>query len=136
MNQKDLWSLTPDEFNQWRKENDLPRLLAFFKGYLPFFSEWLDEFGITDSNFCNAPHTGEWFIGDGDFTFVQYSEDEQLKFVICTDFEARFHFLSKHRSIINNHSISFIPYLCWGKKKTNTKQKERSPSSAGEATEV
>jgi hypothetical protein len=44
-----LWSLSKEEFNQWRRDNDLPGLLAFFRSTLPHFAEWLSEGSISDS---------------------------------------------------------------------------------------
>jgi hypothetical protein len=35
-----LWRMPPHEFNEWRRHNDLPQLLAFFKRELPHFEEW------------------------------------------------------------------------------------------------
>ena len=35
-----LWELPKHEFDQWRRNNDLPELLACFKQVLPHFKEW------------------------------------------------------------------------------------------------
>ena len=32
-----LWRMPVHKFNEWRRQNDLPRLLAFFKRDLPNF---------------------------------------------------------------------------------------------------
>ena len=115
MNQTQLWALSHEDFNRWRQQNDLPRLLSFFKKTLPMFSEWLQVFKITDIDFCNSPHTGEWFIGEDTLNFVEYIDNNDEKIVICQDFDEKFKFLSKHRDIKSQRSLSFVPYLQWGK---------------------
>lgn len=45
---KTLWKLSPDEFNEWRKKNDYPRIIAFLKLKLPSFEEWMQDQNITD----------------------------------------------------------------------------------------
>lgn len=117
MNQNDLWKMSPEEFNKWRQGNDLPRLLEFFKEELPFFKEWLSDSGISDRDFCLAPHTGEWFIGKEELSFVEYVDDGTRKYVVCQDFESKFEFLSKHRTIVKERTTRFIPYLAWGMNK-------------------
>ena len=117
ISQSQLWVLPPEEFNEWRKQNDLPKLLSFFKKNLPLFNEWLEVSKITDMDFCNAPHTGEWFMGRDMLNFVEYIENDDEKIVICQDFNDKFKFLSKHYEIKSQRSFSFIPYIQWGKKK-------------------
>jgi hypothetical protein len=57
------WALGPWEFNNWRATNDLPILLSFFKGRLPGFQNWLDQFRIGDEKFCRVVPTSELFVG-------------------------------------------------------------------------
>jgi hypothetical protein len=52
------------EFDQWRRENDLPALLAFFKQVLPHFNEWQSANGITDEVFLMATQPSKFFIGN------------------------------------------------------------------------
>lgn len=36
-----LWAMSPQDFNEWRAQNDLPRLFAYFGQLLPEFNQWL-----------------------------------------------------------------------------------------------
>jgi len=45
---KALWAMRPDDFNRWRKENDYPRIISFFKEKLPLFKKWMDDQKISD----------------------------------------------------------------------------------------
>jgi hypothetical protein len=114
MNQNDLWKMSPEDFNKWRQDNDLPRLIEFFKEELPFFKEWLSDSDISDRDFCLAPHTGEWFIGKEEVSFVEYTDDGVVKYDICQNFDSKFKFLSKHRAIVKKRITRFVPYLTWG----------------------
>lgn len=43
MNSAELWALSPEQFNEWRRNNDYPIIWKSFIDCLPFFSEWLAE---------------------------------------------------------------------------------------------
>lgn len=47
MNALQLWNLSPDAFNAWRRQNDYPQILSLFKFKLPKFTEWMEAEGIT-----------------------------------------------------------------------------------------
>ncbi|WP_437312345.1 hypothetical protein [Sorangium sp. So ce388] len=46
----DLWKLSANEFNTWRKANDFPRIVAYFQNRLARFREWQTIFGVTDEH--------------------------------------------------------------------------------------
>lgn len=58
-----LWMMSKDEFNKWRRENDIPKLLKYFKENMPLFKEWQIENAIDDSIFLSSDRTSEFFIG-------------------------------------------------------------------------
>lgn len=58
-----LWRMPPHEFNEWRRQNDLPQLLAFFKRELPHFEEWQRVHAITDDTFLAATEPSRFFLG-------------------------------------------------------------------------
>lgn len=47
MNAIKLWRLSPDEFNEWRRNNDYPVILNLFEKKLPYFIDWMNDQGIT-----------------------------------------------------------------------------------------
>lgn len=61
-NKQDIWKLSSEEFNKWRRENDLPLLLKFFHESLPFFGEWQKKFKLTDDIIISHDHTGDFFL--------------------------------------------------------------------------
>jgi hypothetical protein len=58
-----LWEMPRHEFDQWRRENDLPQLLAFFRQVLPHFNEWQSAYGVTDEVFLAATQPSKFFTG-------------------------------------------------------------------------
>lgn len=122
MDIKQLWSLPPEDFNEWRKKNDLPKLLSFFKDELPFFNEWLSTFNISDDDFYQAPQTSQWLLGEISLNFYEYTKNGEKLFIICRDFNDQFEFLSKHHEIAKVREIKFEPYLKWGAFKTGKEE--------------
>ncbi|MDD2864718.1 MAG: potassium channel family protein [Methylococcales bacterium] len=49
MNAIELWGLSPDDFNEWRRNNDYPVILDLFEQKLPYFIDWMNDQGITRS---------------------------------------------------------------------------------------
>ena len=50
----ELWEMEPEEFNQWRCQNDLLKLLAFFKEVLRHFEEWQAAHAIAAAGWPNV----------------------------------------------------------------------------------
>src|SRR6266851_5197660 len=74
MEARDLWLMEKAAFNAWRQANDLPGLLSFFRQSLPHFSEWLNQYGITDAEFLGLDHTSHFFLGDGPMYLTDATE--------------------------------------------------------------
>ena len=74
-NKSALWEFSSEEFNQWRRINDLPKLLNYFREILPFFEEWQKEFHLTDDLILSHNHTGDFFLWEGELIFVS-TEDK------------------------------------------------------------
>jgi hypothetical protein len=130
-----LWRMPAHEFNEWRRQNDLPQLLAFFKRELPHFEEWQRVHAITDETFLAATQPSKFFRGDktmhlwsstgpdweqggAETTSVHFSErwlsnrswEERQR----EDFgEVRYH---------TNWSIWFVPYFRWLRKAKGMRQ--------------
>jgi hypothetical protein len=47
VNAQQLWSLSPEAFNQWRRENDYPVIFSAFEKDLPFLKGWMDQESIS-----------------------------------------------------------------------------------------
>ncbi|WP_102386740.1 ion channel [Vibrio cyclitrophicus] len=46
---RELWSMTPEQFNQWRREHDYPRIVEYLKRELADFTDWMVNQEVTDS---------------------------------------------------------------------------------------
>ncbi len=60
----ELWAMSPDDFNQWRRENDLQRLFAGFGRALPHFEEWLTANALTVDFMLATDNPGQFFYWD------------------------------------------------------------------------
>lgn len=49
MNATELWQLSPEQFNEWRRENDYPLIWDLLVASLPYFSDWMAEQKIEKS---------------------------------------------------------------------------------------
>ncbi len=49
---KELWSKSPQEFNDWRVKYDYPRILNYLKDRFPKFDEWKKEQRLTIDDFA------------------------------------------------------------------------------------
>jgi hypothetical protein len=57
-----LWEMSPEDFNKWRRENDLPELLVFFQKSLPHFAEWQAVHKIDDTIFLALTEPSNFFM--------------------------------------------------------------------------
>lgn len=67
-----MWQQSPSGFNNWRRKNDLPNLINFFKESLPHFEEWQQAFSCTDDVLLKSNQTSEFFIGTERSAFYSY----------------------------------------------------------------
>jgi hypothetical protein len=72
-----LWQMSKPAFNTWRRANDLPGLLEFFKGTLPRFSKWQAVYNITDTDVLSVDHTSHLFAGTDTKHLVDFTEPER-----------------------------------------------------------
>ncbi|MCI5143257.1 MAG: hypothetical protein D3909_16335, partial [Candidatus Electrothrix sp. ATG1] len=114
-----IWNLPAEEFNEWRRKNDLPILYRNLKRELPKFQEWLDNYQLTyEEHFLTAPHTGDLFAGTGEYEFVEYLIKDVKKHIITKAFDSDKHisFRKKFDEIKIISKRTFIPYLCWAER--------------------
>ena len=38
-----LWQMSDVDFNNWRNQNDYPRIISFLKNKLPDFESWMED---------------------------------------------------------------------------------------------
>lgn len=57
LSSEELWTLTGDNFHEWRKKHDYPKLLKSFNDKIPSFVQWKQKFGITDEQIMECSVT-------------------------------------------------------------------------------
>lgn len=118
MKPEELWKLSIDEFNQWRRENDLLRLFNCFQKTLPHFEEWLKEFSFTIEFILNTDKPGGFFYWDTETILVKSTEQGfDDYFFVPIENEAHNKRLSKKEENDTAVEYRFIPYLRWAKNK-------------------
>lgn len=116
MKPEELWKLNIDEFNQWRRENDLLRLFNCFQKTLPHFEEWLKEFSFTIEFILNTDKPGGFFYWDTETILVKSTErgfDDY--FFVPIENEAHDKRLSNKSESDTAIEYRFMPYLRWAK---------------------
>lgn len=114
-----LWKQSPDEFNEWRRSNDLPLLFQYFLRKLPHFQVWLDSYGLDIPLLCRLVPTGEIFKGSGKKTIIEMeSDNKKNKVVNCSSLNIDetmeyWKLRNKEVTVLG----SFQPYFEWAKNK-------------------
>lgn len=67
MSAEKFWTMEPEQFNSWRKQNDYPRLFEVFRKKLPHFDTWLSNESLNteiifDNGFARFLGTNEPLI--------------------------------------------------------------------------
>lgn len=107
-----LWQMPSDEFNNWRRKHDYPRIFSFFKKKLPEFDKWISDQNLS-ADFMFEHSLSIFF--DSSSELYLYRRGSSQKY-----------FLSKWSVKVsktdNVDSIEFIrkitPYQEWYKKST------------------
>lgn len=66
---EEFWEMTADEFNAWRKQEDFPRILDFFRTQLNGFTDWQNEYGI-DNDYLIEEGISEFFVAEDYFVIL------------------------------------------------------------------
>jgi hypothetical protein len=118
MKPEELWQLNIDEFNQWRRENDLLKLFNCFQKTLPHFDEWLKEFNFTIEFILNTDKPGGFFYWDTETLLVKSTaQGFDDYFFVPIESEAHNKRLSKKSESDTAIEYRFMPYLRWAKNK-------------------
>jgi len=117
-----LWLRNINNFNDWRRRNDIPLLLTFFKGYLPFFEEWQETNNISDEVFLSSDKTSEFFLKKSRLYYYKITNPPELihldnKEVSFHAYEAKDDFRIKKsleiHGIKSELVAEFHPYFFW-----------------------
>lgn len=76
-----LWMMTPQEFNEWRAQNDLPHLFQHLSGLLPKFNDWMNTLPFDLNVALRIVPTGALFKGDENSVVIRRPGDNGGNFV-------------------------------------------------------
>ncbi len=80
----ELWRMSPEVFNEWRAENDIPELFGYLQFALPRFKEWLDSIKIDVQFLYRTLNIGQIFHG-GEKILVRRVETHRKDKVWCVE---------------------------------------------------
>ncbi|ENL3143874.1 two pore domain potassium channel family protein [Escherichia coli] len=121
-NAKELWSMEPREFNEWRSNNDLPMLFNYLMKLLPGFSDWLASLPFDMDVVLRIVPTGDLFKGK-DKVVIRITDYSQQNLFECfegTENEAKQWWQKRS----NDYEIlgEIEPYFKWAKRKLGRKR--------------
>jgi hypothetical protein len=135
-NPADLWQLNPDEFNKWRRENDLKHLFECFQKRLPHYDEWLKSFGIDTKYILESDKPGQFFYGEYDVYCVKTIKKEYNNY----DFY-RVHNEKHNQDLLVSlkkpeegekiEYVKFTPYFAWVKNVKGERAPINNPFGGG-----
>lgn len=117
-----LWHMDADEFNEWRRQNDLPQLFSFLSNKLPRYKEWLDYNNLSECYLLKVVPTGSLFRSvDGPQVIVEYINKYDNKKTVqvtnCSEKEIRRRLDEFDSEILN--IVPFKPYFKWASENIN-----------------
>lgn len=113
---EEIWKIFPNNFYEWRKKYDYPRILNHFSNKLTGFEDWKKEFHFTDeilmsfgiSN-CINPNPAK---DKRKFIVERTWENQKTKFISYRNIDGKFYNLGPNNV---NHKVisSFVGYIDW-----------------------
>ena len=73
--------MSPQDFNEWRAQNDLPTLFEYLAGMLPKFRDWQESLPFDLSVVLRIVPTGALFKGQENKTVIKRPSDDGTTFV-------------------------------------------------------
>jgi hypothetical protein len=119
----ELWELNDEDFNKWRRENDLINLFDCFQKSLPHFDEWLNIHNFTISFILNTDKPGSFFYWNKETILIK-SNDKGFDHYFFVPIEDKYHDnrLNKIPKVEKEkvEQFRFKPYFLWAKEKLGT----------------
>lgn len=117
-----LWEMSPDDFNNWRRENDLKSLFDCFQKTLPHFDEWLTENNLTINIILETDNPGQFFYWNNDVYFTKTTKKDDISYYFIPVYNQRHDKrIQKIEPTSNEEYVEkrfkFTPYIAWVKKK-------------------
>lgn len=119
-----LWRMSPEAFNDWRANNDIPALIEFLRTLLPAFSEWEKSLPFDSSVTMRVVPTGDIFKGATRKVVIEYDKwgtgRSTFECFDGTSEEVEVYW-DKREKRVKIHG-EFEPYFAWAKRKLGRKR--------------
>lgn len=110
-----MWHMSAEKFNDWRKENDYPRIIKFLKKKLPDFEEWMEDQLISDE--LMIKHSPSTFLKETTFYIYKVLENETKENEFISAKKHAINDTIFHKRLIKQCK-KVVPYPSWFKRKT------------------
>lgn len=105
-----LWALSPEDFNAWRRNYDFPRILAFARRRLASFDTWCTTYAI-DDNMMLQCGPAAFLVGMRKSFYYHLRASSGPDDHIVSERP-----VTPHRSATIAHKLEFMPYVQWAAK--------------------
>jgi len=107
----ELWQMNGEDFNNWRRQHDFPRIISFFKEKLPKFNDWMESQNISDGMLIK--HFPSSFIKERKEIYLyNISNDNQIEDEILLTDNYKVGQTIFHKKLIKKKT-KIIPYPNW-----------------------
>ena len=118
----ELWEMSPDDFNKWRRENDLKKLFECFQQNLPHFDEWLKENHLTIDFILETNNPGQFFHWNNDTYCIKSTKEDYVSYFFVPVYNKRHDKQIQKIKPVNldneqSEQFKFKPYFFWIKEK-------------------
>lgn len=122
-----MWHMKEEAFAEWRKQNDYPRIISFFKDKLPEFENWMQDQDISDDLLLQ--HSPSSFIKEESCLYIYkiLDSDKNEKEIISTTKYAVNETFFHQNLVLQRKEI--IPYPNWYEIKTGKRANDFSLTS-------
>lgn len=108
MNATELWQLSPEQFNEWRRENDYPQLWELLVTSLPHFDDWMADQQI-DKNVIFQIGIARFISSKCVLSLCVYMSDDKIRLYETASSALE----SLRKSGLIRSETSFEPYIMW-----------------------
>lgn len=115
MSPAELWALPYDEFNTYRREQDLPKLFNFFQKTLPKFDQWLSENDLSIDFILSTDNPGQFLYWNRPLYIIHYPHEGETK-AMFVDIESKLHetrLIENLKKRPDQTAKRILPYTGW-----------------------
>lgn len=110
-----LWNLNVEDFNNWRKHNDLLFIFNYFINYSQHFNEWMETFNLSLNDLLEIVPSGEIFKGDKEKILLKLQESHSNKVIFKVISSSNYSVASYKENYSILMEKRYIPYIYWVK---------------------